>query len=121
MANMPSPRVPGAAPLGRASRTATSASAWLQNHFWPKSFQRSTPSGPTPMRSASVSSAPTSEPPAFSVMNCVPLSMVAGSWLSSRSSKSFFNASEPKRLMTKFDVSETETGHIRPNSACTKR
>ena len=73
------------------------------------------------MRSASVSSAPTSEPPAFSVMNCVPFSIVAGSWLSSRSSSSFLSAGEPKRLMMKLEVSDTETGHIRPNSACTKR
>ena len=73
------------------------------------------------MRSASVSSAPTSEPPAFSVMSCAPFIMWAGSWLSSRSIRRRFSSGEAWVFIVKFDVSDIETGHISPNSPCTKR
>ena len=60
---------------------ATSASACEQNHFSPVSRQV-----PASLR-ATVSTRPMSEPPAFSVMNCVPFHCTAGSADSMRGSR----------------------------------
>jgi hypothetical protein len=70
--NMASPVVPGGAPSGRARVKAMSAFALEQNHLSPQSRH-----APSASRRATVVAAPTSEPPAFSVIHCVPWQRVA--------------------------------------------
>ena len=59
--------MPGGAPSGRASVKAMSALALEQNHLSPQSRQ-----SPSASWRATVVAAPTSEPPVFSVIHCVP-------------------------------------------------
>jgi len=59
--------VPAAAPSGRASVSAIVALAFEQNHLSPQRRQV-----PPVSRRATVVSAPTSEPPVFSVIHWVP-------------------------------------------------
>ncbi len=85
--NRPRPRVPAAAPSGRARIMAISPSACEQNHFSPETRQwpnLPVPSSASGSKRAVDSSAPTSEPPGFSVMNWAPNQTSSMSWVSSR-------------------------------------
>ena len=115
IANSASPAVPRGAPSGRARSSATSASACEQNHFSPWSRQTS------PSRTAMVSIAPTSDPPARSVMNWVPFHNVAMSCDVMRGRSCALSSSLPKRRIKWMEVSVTLTGHINPNSAWVNR
>ena len=64
MRKRPSPRGPGGAPRGLASTRMRSLCAQLANHFSPERRQVPSPAGV-----ATLSLAPTSDPPAFSVRN----------------------------------------------------
>src|SRR3989304_7574653 len=77
--NIARPRVPAGAPSGRASVSAMSQLAFEQNHLSPQRRQV-----PSASRRATVTAAPTSEPPVFSVIHWVPCHSSAGSVVVSR-------------------------------------
>ena len=65
--------------------------------------------------------APTSEPPARSVMNCVPFHIVAISPDSIFGSRYSCSSALANLRIRWIEVSVTLIGHISPNSACTNR
>ena len=106
---------------GRARLPAGRASARHRRRCASRTISRRAAARRRPRSRATVSIAPTSEPPAFSVMNCVPFHNVERSADSMRGRGSPCSSWLAKRRIRWIDVSVTLIGHISPNSPCTNR